>query len=178
MTSGIPSPISGAAWRSVIDSLAAAGINDYWRERLRTLTTSGIHLAIFVEPFLDHVLAGRKTVESRFASRRFAPYGRVCRGDVILLKRSSGPISGICEVTDVWFYRLDPISLGGIRTTFAEALCAQDPSFWHARTAASFATLMRITSVQPLTPFSYEKRDRRGWVVLKQAQQQQLEGWA
>ncbi|MCH8247919.1 MAG: hypothetical protein IH951_16165 [Bacteroidetes bacterium] len=86
--------------------------------------------------------------------------------DIILLKRSGGPISGICTVDAVWSYKLDPESWVEVKR-FAAALCATDPSFWADREDASYATLMRIRNVKKLTPLRFKKRDRRGWVVLR-----------
>jgi hypothetical protein len=146
--------------------------DSFWDRRLRQilLDDSGpyaVHLAIFVEPYLQFVLEGRKTIESRFNSRRCAPYQQVQVGDIVFLKRSSGPIVGLCEVAGVWFYRLDPHSLETIRREFAEALCAQDPNFWQNRQHASYATLMRIQNICQIAPVNFSKRDRRGWVLLK-----------
>lgn len=127
----------------------------------------GIHLAIFNEPYLEYLLVGRKTVESRFGVHRCAPYGKVAPHDLIFLKRSSGPIVGVCTITDVWFYSLNPKSWQRIRTEFTDALCAQDPEFWLHRKSASFATLMQIGKVKRLAPIEFPKKDRRGWVVLR-----------
>ncbi len=69
-----------------------------------------LHLAILVEPYLQFILEGRKTVESRFSARRGVSYGAVQRGDVVLLKRSGGPVIGVAQIAHVWFYRLDPKS--------------------------------------------------------------------
>lgn len=126
-----------------------------------------IHLAVFVEPYLEYVLAGQKTVESRFSVTRCAPYRRVQEGDLLLLKRSGGPITGLCTVDRVWFYELDAHTLAGIRQQFSAALCAQDPRFWTSRTKACYATLMRVRDVARIPPLLVEKRDRRGWVVLR-----------
>ncbi len=169
-TSVRPSSSPLPDWRPLIDEIRAALHGDvYWEGRLTGLagSTAGLHLAVFVEPYLGYLLDGRKTVESRFAARRCPPYDRVRRGDILLLKRSGGPIVGLCEVTDVWFYQLDPDSWQSIRAEFAQALCAQDPAFWRARRAASFATLMRVAAVRALPAIPCSKRDRRGWVVLK-----------
>jgi ASC-1-like (ASCH) protein len=127
----------------------------------------GLHLAIFVEPYLRYILEGKKTVESRFSERRVAPYESVRRDDVILLKKSGGPIVGLCQATDIWYYELDPQSWRNIRTGFSKMLCAQDPDFWNQRKSAEFATLIRLTNVLKINPFKYVKSDRRGWVVLK-----------
>jgi dephospho-CoA kinase len=144
----------------------------FWEGYLRhvvTLSTAqcSFHLAILVEPYLQFILEGRKTVESRFSMRRCAPYECVQRGDIVFLKRSSGPIVGLCQIADAWFYRLDPDSWNMIRKEFTQALCAQDPDFWQVRRHATFATLMRLQHVRTLSPLSYTKRDRRGWVILQ-----------
>ncbi len=128
-----------------------------------------LHLAILVEPYLQFILDGKKTIESRFSVHRCPPYKGVHRGDVILLKRSGGPIVGLCQVADAWFYQLDPESWTTIKKDFAVAICAQDPDFWVDREAASFATLIRVKHVRSIAPIKYVKRDRRGWVVLQPA---------
>ena len=127
----------------------------------------GLHLAIFVEPYLQYILDGRKTVESRFSINRRIPYQSVDIGDVILLKKSSGPVLGVCHVSYVSFYRLDESSWHAIKKEFTDALCAQDPQFWNSRKNASYATLIKIDHVKEITPFYCNKLDRRGWVVLK-----------
>ena len=142
-----------------------------WSKRIHQISTGssdfGLHLAILVEPYLQYILEGKKTVESRFGVHRFPPFGYVREGDVLVLKKSGGPITGICLVSQVWFYQLDPLSWRKIRQEFSISLCAQDPDFWSQRRAASFATLMLIKDVHPVTPFDISKKDRRGWVMLK-----------
>jgi hypothetical protein len=94
----------------------------YWGPRFsnppNNAVPTAIHLAVFVEPFLQFVLDGTKTVESRFSTNRCAPYQSVRRGDVLLLKRSSGPIVAVAEVAQVWFYELDPSSWTMINRRF------------------------------------------------------------
>ena len=51
---------------------------------------------------------------------------------------------------------------------------AQDPEFWEHRRAASYATLMSIDHVLALKPIEWEKRDRRGWVVVRSVGQPSL----
>lgn len=150
----------------------AVASDPYWSERLRGVFEGeehpfSVHLAVFVEPYLEYVLAGQKTVESRFSRVRCPPYRRVRPGDVVLLKASGGPVMGLCEVRHTWFYNLDPDSWQTIRKEFAEALCAQDPEFWTDRERAEFATLMLVGRVLRTSPVPWEKKDRRGWVVLR-----------
>lgn len=130
--------------------------------------TSGlhVHLAVCVEPYLSAILSGKKTVESRFSVYRQAPFGRVAPGDVVILKRSGGPIVGVCQIACVWSYHLDPRTFREIRRDFAEALHAQDPNFWKERRNAAYATLMSFEWVSSTLPLFISKQDRRGWVVL------------
>lgn len=157
----------------------AVGQDSFWQDYLvqyavKSPPPVSVHLAILVEPYLQYVLDGKKTVESRFSVRQSPPYGSVKDGDVLLLKRVSGPIVGLCQVATVWSYRLDPESLSELRAEFAAAICAQDPEFWNERSSASFATLMRLQNVRPISPVHVKKRDRRGWVVLRRRSRQHL----
>jgi len=166
--------VANANWLKPFDSIRRAVMNDgIWRRVLGApgsdLPSCGVHLAIFVEPFLGYVLDGSKTVESRFSLNRCAPFGKVNQGDVLLLKRTGGPVIGIAQVRAVWSYHLDTSSWEVIRTRFKDALRAQDPEFWQKRSEASFATLMSIDHVLEFKPIEWKKRDRRGWVVVQAA---------
>ena len=129
--------------------------------------TGAVHLGVFVEPYIQYILEGKKTIESRFSINRTAPYQRVRSGDLLLLKRSGGPIIGMCLISHAWFYELEESSWREIKREYREQLCAQDPQFWRDRSAASFASLMRIHNAQQINPMRFSKRDRRGWVVLR-----------
>jgi hypothetical protein len=160
------------AYTKALELVRAALENDsYWRKHpglftVRENTSPAIHLAIFVEPYLRLILEGQKTVESRFASRRFAPYEQAAEGDVILLKRSGGPVVGICTVAEAWFYRLDHSSWELITKRFAKAICPAGPEFWEERRNAAYASLLRVEHVRHLEPIPFPKRDRRGWAVV------------
>ena len=135
--------------------------------RAASARNCGVHLAVLVEPYLTYLLEGRKTVESRFSVNRNAPYEQVCKGDVIVLKRSSGPVVGFCRVSNVWFYRIIPDTWAEIER-FASALCMDDSEFWQSKKAASYATLMQVEGVTRVVEFDVDKIDPRGWVVIQQ----------
>ena len=152
-----------------LDDIRHAVASDpYWSRLLsETPALRSVHLAVFVEPFLGSLLSGQKTVESRFSVVRCPPYGRVASGDVLLVKRSGGPVVGVCEVRETWSYLLDAETWSSIRRDFMAAMCAQDPTFWERKRNASYATLMRITNARPIEAVAWKKRDRRGWVVVQ-----------
>ncbi len=124
------------------------------------------HLAVMHEPYLSYILAGRKSVESRFSRHRVAPFGQVGLGDLLLLKSQSGPVTGVARVAHVDSYRLDPVIWASIRNRFSAALCVTDERFWVERREARYATLMRLAAALAVEPLVLEKRDRRPWVVL------------
>ncbi|MDQ3632427.1 MAG: ASCH domain-containing protein [Actinomycetota bacterium] len=124
------------------------------------------HLAVMHEPYLSYVLAGRKSVESRFSRHRVAPFDQVGLGDLLLLKSQSGPVTGVARVAHVDSYRLDPPLWASIRNRFSAALCVTDERFWLERREARYATLMRLAAALAVEPLVLDKRDRRPWVVL------------
>lgn len=135
-----------------------------------------VHLGIFVEPYLGFIFDGTKTIESRFSINRCAPFGVVNTGDVLLIKEAAGPITGICKIGHVWSYRVEPEILVELQTRFEVAMCAENPTFWTDRRDVAFATLMQISNVSRIQPFEIQKRDRRGWVVVKR-RTRQLQLW-
>lgn len=152
-----------AFWQPYLDDLAIS-----WPPSVT------VHLGVFVEPYLQFILDGQKVVESRFSVNRQPPFGCVHDGDVLLLKAAGGPVVGLAQISSVWSYELDSDSFAELRSEFAAALCAQDPLFWEDRSSASFATLMRLQNVHSFGPIEIDKRDRRGWVVLRRRTKQLL----
>ena len=130
----------------------------------------GLHLAIFIEPFLQFILGGQKTLEARFSSRRIAPFGVVQAGDIVLLKQSGGPVRGAGLVGRVWQYAspLAGLEMFVIKH-FGEALRLADCTFREASQPASHVTVIEFSSVRRLPPVRLRKADRRGWVVLQEA---------
>jgi hypothetical protein len=145
----------------------------FWLSYLRQAAVSanlvGIHLAIFSDPFLSLVLAGRKTVESRFSRNRQAPFGEIRVGDVILIKQKAGPIRGLALAKQVLFYDLTAQSLARIRQWYGDAL-GVDEAFWASRSHSAYATIIELAEAAAIDPLSCDKRDRRGWVSLRSRQ--------
>lgn len=153
-----------ALLRTLAHSCGKSPFRHAFEEKLEA--SVGIHLAVFTEPYLTYVLEGKKTVESRFGITRQPPFERVQPGDILVLKRTSGPVCGLCRVASVWYYKLDARTWPEIER-FSEALCMDGSEFWKKRRAASFATLMQIEDVHSLKEFNIAKRDPRSWVIVK-----------
>jgi hypothetical protein len=144
-----------------------------WKDRVETLGKDryGLHLAVLVEPYLQLLLDGEKTVESRFARVKCPPHGVIRKGDTVLLKKSGGPVVGAFRVGAVWSYEIDADSWDDIQLRFSKAICPQGDDFWGERQGARFATLMKVQCVATFEPVNWPKRDRRGWVVISPPKQ-------
>ena len=159
--------VPDTSWKhALIDRLARVCRDTPIAQALNDDDTVGIHLAVFVEPYLTFLLQGKKTIESRFSVNKHAPFEQVQEGDIIVLKKSSGPVCGVCRVAHVWFYRLDPNTWPEIQR-HAEKLCMDDSAFWEKKKAASFATLMQVEDVRRIEEFDIDKLDPRSWVVVR-----------
>ena len=146
----------------------ALSSNAFWTKVLDRMDgLVGLHLAVFNEPFLGFIADGTKTIESRFSKNRIAPFERIAKGDIILLKRPGEGITGVCIVDKVWFYRLLPGTIASIRSEFGLGICAEDDKFWDDRKEASYCTLMWVSRYMGFESIPITKRDRRGWVVLR-----------
>ncbi len=157
--------------RAILERLAGATSDGSpWRgyimdELLKEKSLVNIHLAIFVEPYLSAVLDGRKTIESRFGVHKRPPYLTVKAGDIIMVKRSGGPIVGLARAQSAKFYELSTGVLNELRRNFAHRLFALDDEFWDSRADKQFATLIELQDVCSIEETQIEKRDRRGWVT-------------
>lgn len=124
----------------------------------------GIHLAVMVEPYLSYVLAGRKTIESRFSKNLIPPYMHIAPDDLVLLK--AGPVVGAFRTASVECVDFDETAKRRLRQDYSDAICADD-EFWGTRDDKNYATLIGIADVLNLPPVPIAKRDRRGWLVLR-----------
>ncbi|TCC39363.1 hypothetical protein E0H50_05345 [Kribbella sindirgiensis] len=124
-----------------------------------------VHLAVMIEPFLSYIFEGQKTIESRFSSHAIAPYRQIKVGDLVLLKRTGGPVVGAFIASSVEFVELHDRELDRLRRDYSTAICA-DEEFWQARSDKRYATLIGVNNPVELPPLPIAKADRRGWVPL------------
>ena len=129
------------------------------------------HLAILTPGWIDLILDGSKTIESRFTKVRCAPFGKVHEGDVVYLKESGGHVKGMFTVAKVETH--ENLDRSGIQAIYER--CGLDifyqsftqffpPEKW---LAAKHATLIYISDPIAFdTPFPYRQKGRSAWLVL------------
>jgi ASC-1-like (ASCH) protein len=124
------------------------------------------HLVILKKPYLDAILAGRKTIESRFTRTRHYFFGQVQAGDRLFLKVSSGAVCAVATVAAVkYFENLTPEQMGDIKRRYNHYIQA-DEQYWQSKADCRFGFLARLENVGLIEPRQISKKDWRAWVVL------------
>src|SRR5258707_4381590 len=136
----------------------------FWNNYIQAHPKANVHVAILSQPYLDLVLASKKTVESRFSADKRTPYGKLLQDDVILLKQVGGPICGLARAKKVWCYEVNPGVFASIRLNFGKRLHIEDPALWERYKRAAYATLIQLDNARRILPILYSKRDQRAWI--------------
>ena len=126
------------------------------------------HLAILKKPYLDTILDGRKTIESRFYQTKHKWFAQVSAGDILLLKASSGPVMATAIIAAVkLFNNLTPQQIKELKSKYNQQICG-DEQYWQEKMNARFGILCWLKDVRRITPRFITKADWRAWVVLTQ----------
>lgn len=125
------------------------------------------HLVILKKVYLDLVLSGRKTIESRLTRGRTAAFGRVQAGDKLFLKASGGPVCATATAARVACYpNLTPDKVAEIRRRYGAEIGGAD-AVWTELMDRRCGFLVWLANVKRIEPIRIEKKDWRAWVVLK-----------
>lgn len=127
------------------------------------------HLAIFSGDSAQLILTGKKTIESRFSSKKSVPFLQISAGDLVYIKPSGKDIIGQFRVKKVIFYDgLEIENVREIKEKYGKEM-AVDETYWIKQTNAKYGTLIFIGEVDAFitSPIKFPKKDLRGWVVLE-----------
>ncbi len=124
------------------------------------------HLVILKQPYLEAILAGRKTIESRLTVTRRAYWDRILYGDKLFLKQSSGPVCATAKVLKARYYEnLTPKEIEQIKNQYNSSIFGED-KYWQSKRPCRYGVLVWLGEVRRIKPVWIEKRDWRAWVVL------------
>ena len=124
------------------------------------------HLAILKKQYLDAILAGRKTIESRLYQTKQKWLSQVNAGDKIFLKASSGPVMATAIVDKVkYFENLTAEQIARNAKTIQSAN-PRRRTILAEKTNSRYGVLVWLKDVQPIPHRFIKKFDWRAWVVL------------
>lgn len=124
---------------------------------------AAFHIAVFTEPFLQNVLDGTKTIESRFSSVKCAPFRQISNGDIILIKQSGGPVRALSRAIETTFFNFSYDCFRTMRELYGKDIGA-DEAFWSSKSASKYGTIVGLSNTISIEPVDVRKSDRRGWV--------------
>jgi ASC-1-like (ASCH) protein len=124
------------------------------------------HLVILKKPYLEAILSGQKTIESRFSKARPRAFKRVLPGDRLFLKLSSGPVCATAVIAAIKnFEDLKPEKKCEIKRRYNEQIKGSD-EYWKSKADCKYGFLVQLKDVHPIHPVRIRKKDWRAWVVL------------
>ena len=124
------------------------------------------HLVILKKPYLDAILAGRKTIESRLTKTNRPPIGKIAPGDKLFFKISSGAVSATGRVKKIQqFDNLTPSKIDKIKLTYNDKILGSD-EYWAQKSDCKYGVLVWFEKIKTIPPVRINKKDWRGWVVL------------
>ena len=128
------------------------------------------HLALFSPGYIELILIGQKTIESRFSKIRCAPYGKIRQGDVIYMKEIGGPIKGVMRAGKIETFTnltnddIILIDATNRRNIFCDWSFKSHLVRWHD---CKYATLIHVDDyIKCIEPSYYKNSSRMPWVVL------------
>lgn len=129
--------------------------------------------------FGDHILAdivaGRKTIESRWYVNKVAPWDRIFAGDTIYFKESGRPATAKAYVSKVLQYdNLNPEKIKEIITKYGKHIAPNLPEeeffVWaQNHTDKNYCILMFLEDVTKIPPFDIDKKGfgaASAWLVV------------
>lgn len=125
------------------------------------------HIVILRQPFFDMILSGEKTIESRFSMNKIAPFKKIRKGDILLLKETGGQVTAKAVAGKIEFFELTPENVEAIRIKFGKQIGTDKIEDWEETKKKKFCTLVWLENVQKVKPFSVPKSNGAGWIVLQ-----------
>lgn len=125
------------------------------------------HIAILRQPFFDMVLNGEKTIESRWAMHKIAPYNKVQKDDIILLKETGKDVTAMARVDKVVYYELTPEKVEEIRINYGKQIGTDKFEDWESTLQKKYCTLIWLKDVKRIDPLQVPRSNGAGWIMLK-----------
>ena len=127
-----------------------------------------VHLAIFRQPYLNLILALRKTIELRLTMHRILPFEGIAIDDKIFLKESGKKIVGQAFCAKTLFKKLEsPSQISKITEQYPQELRIEQ-GFLEAKLQCKYLSLIWLRDVTRIDPLPFVKHDQRTWLILDQ----------
>lgn len=133
------------------------------QQHLKIRTTPKTHIAIMRKSwgFTEKILAGKKTVESRWYEHKHDPWDKINEDDIIYFKNAGEPIVAQAKVSKVAQYdNLTPKQVYGILKKYSEAAGIEESeldTFYQFIKDKKYCILIFMKEIQAVDPFKINK---------------------
>lgn len=119
------------------------------------------HVAIMKKSWnlIPKILAGEKTIESRWYKTKRAPWNKARKGDVIFFKNTGEPVTVRATVTNVLQFEIKTITdATKIVTKYGKEICLvnTNPASWE--TMPRYCILLYLENPRKVAPFKISKK--------------------
>lgn len=119
------------------------------------------HVAIMTPSWkmIPKILAGEKSIESRWYQTRRAPWGKVKEGDRIFFKDSGKMVTAVASVSRVWEFEIESMKEAqDIVEKYGKKICLanRDVKTWGK--VPRYCVLMELEKPESIQPFAVDKR--------------------
>lgn len=136
------------------------------KDEYENIKCKNMHLGVFSEPCLTYMLEGNKTIESRFSKNKIAPYNKITKDDVVVVKKSGGGVVAYFTIRDIKFFDLSEMNIEDIKTRYDKELCVSE-DFWIQKSTSNYATLIFIEKLVKLDSFKINKKGMQTWIIFE-----------
>lgn len=128
-----------------------------------------IHIAILKPSYIQAILSGAKTIESRLTKTAQPPYDKVKTGERLYLKASGGPFMATAIAGEVSSFEADsPCMVDRLYEQYGEQIRG-DADYWQAKRDCRYITLIELTEVKPIEIGPpYKPAHMKAWYVLNE----------
>jgi len=120
------------------------------------------HIAIMKKKwnFIDKILSGSKTIESRWYSCKYSPWDRIKKGEIVFFKDSGSPVTAKAEVSKVLqFSDLNENKIKEILFKYAGKLGIDNiPEFLQRFRGKKYCILVFLKNTKKIKPFNINKK--------------------
>ncbi len=120
------------------------------------------HVAIMKKSlgFLEKIISGDKTIESRWYATRRTPWNKVKSGEIVFFQNNGGPVTLKTQVSKVLqFENLTPEKIKEILTKYGGQIGLEDTEqFFQTVKDKKYCILIFLEDVQPVKPFFINKK--------------------
>lgn len=138
------------------------------------------HLAIMHASWglLPKIILGKKTIESRWYKSRYAPWGKINKGDRVFFKNSGKPVTVMALVTKVIeFSDLTPLEVKKILRRYGDRDgidAGTIATYYQMFKNKKYCILVFLSNARLVEPFEINKRgygSMAAWITVKNIRQ-------